>query len=152
MRLGCSIIFLFLSVATLSACQENVTYSYLLRHPDFLQNESLRCSVSEPETQEDVAYCQLVARAMTNLADMAKTQQSKPEKFGMLVMATEIEYVNAGIAMRNAKEAILDAKNKLDKQKLDEAENQYNQAKKLRDEKHEELGVLFSILKAHSPE
>jgi hypothetical protein len=152
MRRSCFIIFLILSVMALNGCQKKVTYSYLMRHPDFLENESLRCSVSEPETQDDDTYCEMVAQAMTDLANMANTQQRKPEEFGLLVMATETDYVNAEVAMRNANKAIRDAKNKLDKQELDTAENQYYQAKKLRDEKHEELGVLFSILKAHSPE
>lgn len=152
MRTGYTFILLPILIAALSGCQENITYSYLMRHPDFLQNESLRCSVTEPETADDTTYCQLVDRAMTDLAAMATTQQKEPEKFGLLVMATETDYVNAGIAMRNASNAMRDAKNRLDKPALDLAQSQYDQAKKLRDQKHEELGVLYSILKAHSPE
>ena len=152
MRASYTFTLLPLLIAALSGCQDNITYSYLMRHPDLLQNESLRCSVTEPENSDDAAYCQLIDRAMTDLAAMAITQQKQPEKFGQLVMATETEYVNAGIDMRKATTAIHDAKNRLDKPALDLAQSQYDQAKKLRDQKYEELGVLFSILKAHSPE
>ena len=56
-------VVLALLAIVLSGCQGNVTYTYLLEHPNFLQEENLRCSVTEMQTDEDDAYCKLVERA-----------------------------------------------------------------------------------------
>lgn len=136
----------------LSGCDQKITYSYLMRHPDFLQDENLRCGVSEMMTPDEAAYCQLVERATTDFMKMANTQQTQPEKFGLLVMSTETDLVNAKIAIGKAKQAIRAAKDNVDEVELRLAETQLEQAQKTYAEKQEDLRVLFAILKSHSPE
>lgn len=141
-----------LSALVLNGCQRNITYSYLMQHPNFLQQESLRCSITEQVVKEDAEYCKLVERAATDLMSVATSQQSEPEKFGMRIMEVEAEYVNVSFTMNKARQAIHQAKQNRDKLALLAAETRFEQARKHRNEKEEELAILFAVLRAHSPE
>jgi len=74
----------------LAGCNEEVTYSYLIQHPSFLQKEAARCQSYDTLTKNQEAYCEMVDRAVRDVISLINEQQEDPEGFGQRILDAQI--------------------------------------------------------------
>lgn len=140
-------------VSALSACNEKLTYSYLMEHPNELKQEVVRCQLMEEKTRDQAAQCETVMNAAENIAAIRDAQQQDPEKFGQKILDTEFTSVKAQEEMFAARQSLDALKIKNGSlSELKAAQDKLDQAQKVYQDKSEEVKVLLAVAGMNSPE
>lgn len=146
---------IFVTVFLMGCQEQQLTYSYLMQHPDIVKEKVEQCESQSfaEKSQEQIAQCKIVMNAATNLMSIMSTQQQDPEQFGQKILDAEM-------ASAKAKQELIDAQKKLDAFKgkeapsaeLKAANEKLQQAHKNFQEKHDEVSVLLAVIGMSSPE
>lgn len=140
-------------VSALSACNEKLTYSYLMEHPNELKQEVVRCQLMEEKTRDQAARCETVMNAAENIASIMDEQQQDPEKFGQKILDTEFAWVKAQEDMLAARQTLNALKTKNGSlAELKAAQDKLNQVQKAYQDRSEEVKVLLAVAGMNSPE
>lgn len=137
----------------LAGCQEKMTSTYLMQHPDELKQAITDCQAMNEKTKEQASQCETVMYAAANMLSIVNEQQENPEKFGQRIMETEGTYVKATDELREDQRALADLQaKKVSPAELTAAEDKMEKAKKAVDEKRDEVKVMLAVLGLSSPE
>lgn len=72
-----------LSCLFISACDDKLTYEYLILHPNMLEQAYSECQIN------DVAACQEIKRAAHEMGELVYEQASHPEEFGKRILTLQ---------------------------------------------------------------
>lgn len=147
------IFFIFLCTIILTACQGQLTYSYLMEHPKTLQQEVDKCEAINHKSNEQTQYCDIVMTAAVDFTSVFNEFQQDPEKFGKKVLESEIEYVKAKNELNHAKQQL----NTLKSQKvayadLQQAQNELERADNAYQGSETQMNILLAVIGTRSPE
>src|SRR3990167_707662 len=121
--------------AGLTACRQELTFTYLIEHPVLLKKEIAKCQVMSQPSADEMVRCKQLQTIADPFFSAVNDQQEDPEKFGQLILMTQTACVEA-------KQEFLKSQQQLDTLKsrdaasneIDDAEKQLNQAKKRYDD------------------
>lgn len=133
---------------SLSGCEKKPTYSYLMLHPNHLQELYSQCSEDAVSASQP---CDLIARAQADFAALVNQRQQDPERFGARIMQEQENSVflrsKFNLAQQTYHTAGATQSKAEDLQKmhaeLDKAEQDYQQSR-------EEVKVLLAVIAATS--
>lgn len=78
----------YLLMLMLSACQaQNQNYSYLMRHPEYLQQAYNQCI----DGKKPLLSCEVIIHAQKDFDTLVKQRQQDPEAFGAQIMQAQEE-------------------------------------------------------------
>lgn len=110
------LILSILLLLILAGCKKQYSQEYLLKHPDVLKKEIIRC---QSET-EYTPYCDHIKQVLEDLSALSIVRNNNPELFGRLIMQAELDMVKASMRIDSSQENL----NKLEMQKANQAEVQ----------------------------
>lgn len=146
-------LILTLSAFMLTGCNNEMSYNYLMQHPQVLRHEVTDCQSAEAKTQREISQCEIVMYAAANFNALVDEQQSDPEKFGQRIMDAEVAYIKlkADVTLAQESVATLKAKNASGKD-LQTAQAALDKAQKDMKSKKEELKTLLAVMGINTPE
>lgn len=100
------IIILLLFDLGLIACQEDLSYSYLVEHPTFLQMKVAECQTQQKTTDYAVKQCVAILTAAADVDALLNEQRANPQQFGFRIMIAEIDLVIAKRKLIDAKQSL----------------------------------------------
>lgn len=135
-------------MSALAGCHHELTYSYLVRHPDVLKDEANRC-----DEQKDASdQCKLVMRAATDFMNALNEQQQDPERFGQKIMQAEAAFVTAKQEMKAAQAEVRSLKDqKRSEEEIAAAEQKLTAAQEAYKRHKEEMQLLLGAASVNSP-
>jgi len=146
-------ILIILLPILLTGCKENLTYPYLMQHPQVLKNAVENCQATKEKSKEEASQCEIVMNAATNLMSVMNEMQENPEQFGQRVMDAENAYVKAKNELYLAQQELADLQKKqATPAGLKAAQDKIDNAKKGYEGKREEVKVMLAVIGINSPE
>jgi predicted membrane protein len=144
---------LFILISALVGCKQELTYSYLMKHPNVLKQEVAECQSIDEKSNENIKQCQITMNAAADLILIINEQQDDPEKFGQKILDSEIAAAKAKEKMYNAQQVL----NRLKSENSPEAEikaaqNELHQAREDYKQRRENVKVLLAVVSMNSPE
>ncbi len=145
------VLSIFLSIV-LVGCQEDLTYSFLMQHPNALKKAVADCQEVN-NSPEQSKQCEIVMFAAANMMSILNDQQANPEQFGQRVMDAEFACVKAKQELVAAQLALVDLQAKhASSADIKTAQDKVDQAKKTLDTQREQVKDMLAILGINSPE
>lgn len=147
------IALMVLVTLVLTGCEEKITYSYLMQHPNELKKAILDCQRNGANTEEQARQCEMVMYAANNMLSIITEQQADPEKFGQRIMETQLAFVKANDQLQQATQTLTALQTKkASATDLAKAEDNVATAKKTVEAKQKEIDVMLAVLSMSSPE
>lgn len=137
----------------LTACQKEMNYSYLIRHPKVLKRELVKCHEKNPNIDQQGGECKLITKTASDLYHTLAEQEIDPEKFGQEVLDTQMKCAAALKELQQAKQTIVVLQNK--KAPLSELQNAKNNLAKVENsyqQQHEAAQLELAVIGLSSPE
>lgn len=78
-------LIILLIFIVLVSCQQQLSYDYLIKHPEFLEKEAVLCQTNPHEK------CKMIMNTMNKLVIMSEIQYVHPQKFGEMIMKTQFD-------------------------------------------------------------
>jgi hypothetical protein len=140
-------------VFTLSGCEDQNNYQYLVTHPAVLKKRMEACTAaSKSASNEEKQRCAIVVNASTKFMTVVAEQQIDAEKFGVRILTAESDY-----AVAKAKVAQLQVDLNTLKSgqgtaaQIHAAEETLAAAKKDANDKRFEVKMLLSVVGVSTP-
>jgi hypothetical protein len=140
----------------MTACQKNLSFSYLVRHPSALKKEIIYCRpdhLLSSQDNEKIKYCQMVMVAAERLLSVLTEQQENPEKFGekLLNLQTTLHQTKHAFDVAE-KDLMTLQKQHASSTAISEGKERRDRLKKRYDEQKEEIQVMLAVIGINSPE
>lgn len=137
-----------------SGCeQHDKSYSYLVRHPEYLKQQIAACQDGPSNTETQTAYCETVMSAASNFMSLYKEWQEDQEDFGQKVMVAQLDCKKAEAGVQTAMvelQALRDKK--ADNESIKIAEDKLSLAEKDSEDKRHLVQTMYGVLSLSTPE
>ena len=148
------LIFTGLLVSLLAGCQSReLSYDYLMLHPDVLKQQIEQCQSSPAKSSDESHRCEIVMSAGQRFVAILNEQENDPEAFGTKIMNAQLDATKAQLADESAHQALLklqqDHASEADLVKANLAEQT---AHKTFLEKRHDVAILLAVIGVNSPE
>lgn len=145
-----TILSLFFS---LSGCDEQPSFSYLMKHPAFTHKEALRCESLPAKSKNQASQCVSIQEAAANLFAILKEQQRDPEGFGQMLLEAEIAYDEMQHQVQQAKATIQSMASKgMNQEEIKVQQDKLKQLENLVRMQDEKIQILLAVIGIGSPE
>lgn len=133
----------------LTGCEEKISYSYLMEHPQKLQKEVEKCEENNSATEE----CKIVSYAANNVMMLINEQQADPEKFGDKLLQQQTELGELKIKINSAQQKLSQLKmQKENAEKIKAAQNNLEEMQKQYQDQYQEVKYKLAVIGLASPE
>lgn len=133
----------------LVACNEKLTYEYLVQHPQVLKREADQC---QSGTTNDPARCRMVMNAKMNFDAMYNDRQVHPEQFGERLLSLQTELVKLKTEMQAAQAKLTTAKASANPADIQAAQADFAKAEMLYVAQRNEIRMMLAVIGVDSPE
>lgn len=120
-------------ILLLIGCAEDLSYSYLMTHPQVLKKKAQECQLLSAEKSIKKNQCQKILSAAMEFDSLLRSQQENPVEFGEQIMHAQYRLANAEIKYHQAK-----ANQSETKDHLEVAEKNYQKSL-------EEVKILWAV-------
>lgn len=144
---------LTMAVLSLSACDQQKSYSYLVRHPNVLKSEITTCQNATSSTPAQTKYCETVMQAARDFMTMLDEWQSDQEAFGQKVLLAQLDCTKAKEGVQTASVELKELeKQKADDESIQLAKEKLALAQKDSEEKRHLLQTMYGVLSLSTPD
>ena len=142
----------FLLFFYLTACHAELSYDYLMQHPDRLKKEAEKCEIDEKNDVKRPS-CAVVMDAANDFTVLLKAQQKDPEQFGQYIMDAETAYVKAKEERLTSQQSLEALQTKrASKEEITDAKEKLKRAKVWQQETKRRMNILLAVVGVTSPE
>lgn len=144
---------LSLWLLALTGCKENLSYSYLMHHPQVLKREMESCHSDISSSLEREKYCRIVMYAAENLLSFLRQQQEDPEEFGHRLLILQTNVVKTKNELINAQKLLhtLQQKN-ASTEEINNAKENRDRLQAIYKEQYEEMKVKLAVIGVNTPD
>src|SRR5580658_8859715 len=127
-------------IILISSCHEELSYNYLIQHPDVLKSKLDDCQSAANLHKQLTPQCELVFYATANFMSVYEEAGNDPEKLGQQVLDAEGECVKAKSAYQTAQQTLDDlTKGNAAASEIQTAKDNLEKTKKAYEDKNQEI-------------
>ncbi len=147
------LITLLALVMAVSSCDQELTYNYLVQHPNVLAKKIEECQSASNLNKAPSSQCKIVYYAATNFMSAQEEAAADPEKLGQKMIDIENEYATLLTNVNTAKTKLADLQNKkADDKDIQQARMDLDKLQSQTQEKLDEMKFLLAVIGRNSPE
>ena len=135
-------------IVCLAACQENLSYSYLMEHPFYLQKQLVKCQSKQKNSENKQTQCESVLTAAADFDLLLSEQWANSLQFGQRIMLAERDWISAKQELEQAKNLLetLQSKKQTSQLELSAASDRVMRAEKTYQHLAQEVRILLAVV------